>query len=91
MLVLVREKYSGPVDVRFGPTLAAEHLASEDDITVHHDTLHRWMLGGGAMESGAEARAPIASGGSAKRISANWCSSMAALICSPRRTGRAAA
>ena len=39
----VREKYSGPVDVRFGPTLAAEHLASEDGVTVHHDTLRRWM------------------------------------------------
>ena len=42
-LALVREKYRGPVDVRFGPTLAAEHLASEDGITVHHDTLRRWM------------------------------------------------
>jgi transposase len=42
-LALVREKYSGPVDVRFGPTLAAEHLASEDGVTVHHDTLRRWM------------------------------------------------
>jgi transposase len=42
-LALVREKYSGPADLRFGPTLAAEHLASEDGITVHHDTLRRWM------------------------------------------------
>jgi transposase len=25
VLALVREKYSGPIDVRFGPTLAAEH------------------------------------------------------------------
>ena len=46
-LALVREKYSGPVDVRFGPTLAAEHLASEDDVTVHHDTLRRWMVAAG--------------------------------------------
>jgi hypothetical protein len=46
-LALVREKYSGPIDVRFGPTLAAEHLASEDGITVHHDTLRRWMLAAG--------------------------------------------
>jgi hypothetical protein len=46
-LALVREKYSGPVDVRFGPTLAAEHLASEDGVTVHHDTLRRWMLTAG--------------------------------------------
>jgi transposase len=47
VLALVREKYSGAVDVRFGPTLAAEHLASEDGITVHHDTLRRWMLAAG--------------------------------------------
>ena len=47
VLALVREKYSGPIDVRFGPTLAAEHLASEDGITVHHDTLRRWMLAAG--------------------------------------------
>ena len=46
-LALVREKYSGAVDVRFGPTLAAEHLASEDGVTVHHDTLRRWMLAAG--------------------------------------------
>ncbi len=43
VLALVREKYGGAVDVRFGPTLAAEHLTSEDGITVHHDTLRRWM------------------------------------------------
>lgn len=42
-LAFVREKYSGAVDVRFGPTLAAEHLASEDGVAVHHDTLRRWM------------------------------------------------
>ncbi len=46
-LALVREKYSGAVDVRFGPTLAAEHLAGEDGLTVHHDTLRRWMLAAG--------------------------------------------
>ena len=47
VLSLIREKYSGGVDERFGPTLAAEHLASEDAIQVHHDTLRRWMLAGG--------------------------------------------
>jgi transposase len=56
-LALVREKYSGPVDVRFGPTLAAEHLASEDGVTVHHDTLRRWMLAAG-LWSRARKRAP---------------------------------
>jgi transposase len=57
VLALVREKYGGPVDVRFGPTLAAEHLASEDDVTVHHDTLRRWMLAAG-LWSRARKRAP---------------------------------
>jgi transposase len=56
-LALVRAKYSGPVDVRFGPTLAAEHLASEDGVTVHHDTLRRWMLGAG-LWSRARKRSP---------------------------------
>jgi transposase len=46
-LALVREKYGGGVDERFGPTLAAEHLASEDGVTVDHETLRRWMLGAG--------------------------------------------
>jgi transposase len=56
-LALVREKYSGPVESRFGPTLAAEHLASEDGVTVHHDTLRRWMLTAG-LWSRARKRAP---------------------------------
>ena len=56
-LALVREKYSGPIDRRFGPTLAAEHLASEDGVTVHHDTLRQWMLAGG-LWSRARKRSP---------------------------------
>jgi transposase len=47
ILALIRGKYSGPMDARFGPTLAAEHLASEDGVIVHHDTLRRWMLAAG--------------------------------------------
>ena len=39
ILKLVRGKYGG-----FGPTLAAEHLASEDQLVVHPETLRRWML-----------------------------------------------
>src|SRR5882672_5844222 len=56
-LALVRHKYSGTVDERFGPTLAAEHLASEDGVTVHHDTLRRWMLAAG-LWSRARKRSP---------------------------------
>jgi transposase len=43
-LRLVRQKYSGEVGERFGPTLAAEHLGSEDGMKVHPETLRRWML-----------------------------------------------
>lgn len=38
ILTLIRQKYSGGVDERFGPTLAAEHLASEDGLRVDHET-----------------------------------------------------
>ena len=44
VLRLVRQKYSGEVGVRFGPTLAAEHLASEDQMRIDAETLRRWML-----------------------------------------------
>ena len=47
VLMLVREKYSGDVETRFGPTLVAEHLASEDGLTIDHETLRRWMLKAG--------------------------------------------
>jgi transposase len=47
VLALIRTKYGGDVEERFGPTLAAEHLASEDGITVDHETLRRWMLAAG--------------------------------------------
>jgi transposase len=57
ILAVVREKYGGPVDERFGPTLAAEHLASEDGLHVHHDTLRRWMLAAG-LWSRARTRSP---------------------------------
>src|ERR1700680_423885 len=47
VLRLVREKYGGPVGERFGPTLAAEHLASEDRLKIDAETLRRWMLAEG--------------------------------------------
>jgi len=57
ILALIREKYSGTGDERFGPTLAAEHLASEDGLHVHPDTLRRWMLADG-LWSRARKRSP---------------------------------
>ncbi len=47
VLQLVREKYSGPVGERFGPTLAAEHLDCEDGLQVNAETLRQWMLAAG--------------------------------------------
>jgi len=44
---LLRKKYTGEVGERFGPTLASEHLASEDNLEVHPETLRRWMLAEG--------------------------------------------
>jgi len=56
-LALIREKYSGTHDERFGPTLAAEHLASEDGLVVDHETLRRWMVAEG-LWSRARKRSP---------------------------------
>jgi len=47
VLSLVRQKYSGLEGERFGPTLAAEHLAEEDGIRINHETLRGWMLAEG--------------------------------------------
>ena len=44
VLHLIRKKYSGSEEKRFGPTLAAEHLAEGDGIVLDHDTVRRWML-----------------------------------------------
>jgi transposase len=57
VLALIRQKYSGGVAERFGPTLAAEHLASEDGLTVDHETVRRWMLAAG-LWSRARKRSP---------------------------------
>jgi hypothetical protein len=47
VLRLVRKKYGGPVGERFGPTLAAEHLSSEDGLKIDEETLRRWMIAEG--------------------------------------------
>jgi Winged helix-turn helix len=47
VLGLVREKYSGAIGERFGPTLTTEHLESEDGVKVGVETLRRWMLAEG--------------------------------------------
>ena len=57
VLAVIREKYGGDPTTRFGPTLAAEHLASEDGLMVDHETLRRWMLAAG-LWSRARKRSP---------------------------------
>jgi transposase len=47
VLRLIQRKYSGSEKERFGPTLAAEHLAEEDGVQIDHETLRRWMLAEG--------------------------------------------
>ena len=48
VLNLIKRKYSGSEEERFGPTQASEHLAEEDGIRIDHETLRRWMLSAGA-------------------------------------------
>ena len=57
VLALIRTKYSGDTATRFGPTLAAEHLAEEDGMTVHPETLRRWMLAEGLWSRARKAAA----------------------------------
>jgi transposase len=48
VLALVRREFGGDAThERFGPTLAAEHLHDEYGLSVHHETLRRWMLADG--------------------------------------------
>jgi hypothetical protein len=53
---LLGEKYSGEVGTRFGPTLAAEHLLSEDHIELSATTVRRWMLAEGLWSRERNAR-----------------------------------
>jgi transposase len=57
VLRTVRKKYSGEVGERFGPTLAAEHLESEDQLAIHPETLRRWMLEEGLWSRSRKRRA----------------------------------
>jgi len=57
VLERVREKYGGAEGERFGPTLAAEHLASEDSLPVDAGTLRRWMLAAGLWSRERKRRA----------------------------------
>jgi hypothetical protein len=56
VLRLVGKKYSGEEGERFGPTLAAEHLASDDHVEVNAQTLRRWMLSAGLWSAARKRR-----------------------------------
>jgi hypothetical protein len=58
VLRLVRREFGGDAThERFGPTLAAEHLAEEYGLVVQHETLRRWMLAAGQWSRGRNAPA----------------------------------
>src|ERR1700686_5825490 len=59
----VEEKYSG-----FGPTLAAEHLLSEDRLQIHPETLRRWMLEEGLWWRGGTPKQPPKRAGRGTRL-----------------------
>ena len=56
----------------FGATLAAEHLASDDGLEVHAETLRRWLREAGYGE-GNGGVSPIGSGANAKLTLVSWC------------------
>ena len=55
-LRLIRQKYSGKIGERFGPTLAAEHLESEDGLELSATTIRRWMLAEGLWSRSRKVR-----------------------------------
>jgi transposase len=63
VLGLVRSKYGGEPGERFGPPLAAEHLAQDDGIVMGVETLREWMLQEGLMEPGAKRASASAQAG----------------------------
>jgi transposase len=87
ILALIRDKYSGPIDERFGPTLAAEHLASEDGLHVHHERCGAGCSPPACGTDGGTVR-PTGSAASGKRILGSWCSWMGASMRGSKRAGR---
>ena len=90
VLSLIRQKYSGSERERFGPTLASEHLASEDHVEVHRRPCVGgcWRRGCGA---GRGSGGSIGSGGRRGSILGNWYRWTAASIGGSSNAGRQAA
>ena len=90
VLRLVAKKYSGEEGERFGPTLAAEHLASDEHVEVNVQTLRRWSCRPGyGVEHGS--RGCIASGENGKSMRVSWCSWMEVFTTGWRDEAREAA
>ena|SRR5437870_4796934 len=73
VLALIRQKYGGDLATRFGPTLVAEHLASEDGVDRRPRNAASLDAGGGAVEPPTEADAVSATAsaqGALRRVSA---------------------
>jgi predicted chitinase len=87
---LIRQKYSGEVGRRFGPTLAAEHLASEDQIELSATTVRSWMLAEGLGSRARKVR-EHRQRRARRETSANWCNSTEAFMNGWNNAGRAAA
>ena len=73
VLSLIQKKYSGSEEDRFGPTLAAEHLAEEDGMVLDHDTVRLCGCCRKDCGAGNGSGRNTANEGSAKPTSANWC------------------
>jgi transposase len=75
VLQLVREKYSGTEQERFGLTLAAEHLAEEDALDVGRRRCDAgcWRRGYGAACADGKHTGSAGNGGN---TSATWCNWM---------------
>ena len=91
VLNLIKKKYSGSEEERFGPTLAAEHLAEEDGVVMgitRRCAVGCWRKVCGAGSGSAR---NIANEGSANRTSVNWCSWTAVFMIGWRGVVRGAA
>ena len=92
VLRLVGKKYSGEEGKRFGPTLAAEHLASDDHVEVN---VQSRPCGAGCCRPGYGAghgsRGCIASGGNGKSMRVSWCRWMEVFMTGWRDEDRVAA
>jgi hypothetical protein len=87
VLQLIRKKYSGTEQERFGPTLAAEHFADEDGLEVGEETLRRWMLAEG-LWSRLRRRKHTGSGEHGGSTLATWCSWMEVSMPGLKNAGR---